>query len=78
MGTTVKARFSGGGLEPLEKLDLTEGQEVTVTILDPHAKKDADWLARTAGGWVGLADAEKLKNGVRESRMLTTRPEPHL
>jgi predicted DNA-binding antitoxin AbrB/MazE fold protein len=78
MDTTIKARFSGGVLEPLEKLELSEGQEVTVTILSWPLKRDADWLTRTAGGWEGLIDAERLKREVSESRMLTTRPEPRL
>jgi predicted DNA-binding antitoxin AbrB/MazE fold protein len=78
MGTTIKARFSGGVLEPLEKLELREGQEVTVTILSLPSKKDADWLTRTAGGWVGLIDAERLKQEINNSRLVTTRPEPRL
>ncbi len=78
MGTTIKARFSGGVLEPLEKLELREGEEVTVTILGLPPKSDPGWLGRTAGGWVGLIDAEKLKREVYESRLVTTRPEPRL
>ena len=78
MGTTIKARFSGGVLEPLEKLELREGQEVTVTILSLALKKDANWLARTAGGWAGLIDAERLKREVNESRSVMTRLEPRL
>jgi hypothetical protein len=50
VGTTIKARFSGGVLEPLEKLDLMEGQEVTVTLFSVPLKRDGDWLTRTAGG----------------------------
>ncbi len=32
--STIRARVRGGRLEPVEKLDLPEGQEVTITILD--------------------------------------------
>jgi len=78
VGTTIKARFSGGVLEPLEKLELREGQEVTVTIFVPALNTQSDWLARTAGGWAGLIDAEKLKEQVQESRLVTTRREPRL
>lgn len=78
MGTTIKARYSGGLLEPLERLDLTEGQEVTVTILNIPLIRDPDFLTGTAGGWAGLIDAEKLKREVNERRLLTTRPEPRL
>lgn len=78
MGTTVKARFTSGVLKPLEKLELREGEEVTLTILSGSTKKDPDWLRRTAAGWVGLIDAEKLKREVYESRLVTTRPGPRL
>ena len=78
MSTTIKARYSGGVLEPLEKLELTDGQEVTVTIFNLPLKRDADFLTCTAGGWAGLIDAERLKHEVNESRLVTTRPEPHL
>ena len=77
-GTTIKARFSGGVLEPLEKLELKEGEEVAVTIFSLPLKRDADFLTRTAGGWAGLIDAERLKREVNESRLVTTRPEPRL
>jgi hypothetical protein len=78
VGTTIKARFSGGVLEPLEKLELMEGQEVTVTIFSLPLKRDPDWLTRTAGGWAGLIDGERLKRDISESRLVTTRPEPRL
>ena len=78
VSTTIKARYSGGVLEPLEKLELREGQEVTVTIFSVPLMRDADFLTRTAGGWAGLIDAERLKREVNESRLVTTRPEPRL
>ncbi len=78
MGTTVKARFSNGVLQPLDNLGLKEGEEVMVTIEALPSKPDTDWLERTAGGWVGLVDAEELKRYINESRLLITRPEPRL
>ena len=78
MGTTIKARFSGGLLKPLEPLELNEGDEVTVTVVALPSKARKDWLERTAGGWVGLIDAEKLKREIYESRLVVTRPEPRL
>jgi len=74
---TIKARFSRGVLKPLEPVELSEGEEVTVTIAAPY-KRHADWLGRTAGGWAGFVDAEKLKRDIYESRSLITRPEPRL
>lgn len=69
MGTTVKARFSGDLLKPLEPLELKEGDEVTVTIVALPSKAHEDWLRRTAGGWVGLVNAEKLKREIHQSRL---------
>ncbi len=76
MGTTIKARFSNGVLRPLEKLELKEGEEVTITIVALPTRASEGWLERTAGGWVGLVDAAKLKREIYESRLLATRPEP--
>ncbi len=59
VSTTIKARYSGGILEPLERVELTEGQEVTVTIFSVPLTRDADFLTRTAGGWAGSIDAGK-------------------
>ncbi len=32
MTKTIKAKFTNGALKPLERLDLEEGQEVSITI----------------------------------------------
>jgi hypothetical protein len=77
MVTTVRARFSGGNLTPLDPLELKEGDEVTVTITDVATRPDPRWLDHTAGGWAGLVDADRLKREIYESRLLT-RPEPRL
>ncbi len=69
MATTIKARFSNGILKPLESLDLREGEEVMVTVRPAPATTEGDWLEKSAGGWVGLVDGEKLKREVYESRV---------
>ena len=33
MGKTIKARFSKGMIEPLEKVEIREGEENTINIL---------------------------------------------
>ena len=33
MSGTIRARVKGGDLEPMEKIDLSDGEEVTLTIL---------------------------------------------
>jgi predicted DNA-binding antitoxin AbrB/MazE fold protein len=73
---TIRARFIKGMIKPLEKIDLDEGKEITVTIraVRTHSKpKDA--LEATAGGWKGLVDAEKLKRNIYADRLIKTRPE---
>ena len=67
---TIKARFSRGVLRPLEPLELGEGAEATLTIVASPSEPHEDWLERTAGGWAGLIDAEKLKRDIYESRLL--------
>ena len=78
MATTFKARFSNGVLKPLESLDLREGEEVTVTVRSAPTATDDDWLEKTAGGWVGLIDGEKLKREIYESRLVSSRLQPRL
>lgn len=78
MGATIKARFSGGALRPLEPVALREGEEVTLTIATAASAASAAWLEHTAGGWAGLIDAEALKRNIYESRLLATRPEARL
>ncbi|RKY57588.1 MAG: hypothetical protein DRP95_06850, partial [Candidatus Latescibacterota bacterium] len=48
----IKARFFKGIIEPLEKLDLEEGEELKITI-SPISKKKSmiEALRRTFGGW---------------------------
>jgi len=73
---TIRGRFSRGFIEPLEKLELEEGKEITLTISDtPLFKKKSlvDALKATSGGWKGLIDAEKLKKDIYSERLISTR-----
>jgi len=78
MAGTIRARVKGGMLEPLEALNLPEGTEVTVTILDVPSARDVDAFRRSAGGWQGTIDAEELKRNIYADRMISTRPVPCL
>jgi len=49
MSGTVRARMKHGMLELLEKVDIPEGTEVSVTILETPRSKSADGLRRSAG-----------------------------
>jgi predicted DNA-binding antitoxin AbrB/MazE fold protein len=62
---TIKARFSKGKIEPLEKLDMAEGEELIVTISNKSSlAKNKDPLDSTFGGWIGLIDGEELKKNI--------------
>ena len=59
LGKTVRARYKGNRLvELLEPVDLEEGKEVGVTIIDFGGSADEEASRRAAGGWAGLVDVE--------------------
>ena len=79
MAREIKARFSKGKLEPLEEMDLEEGEEVIVII--PERSKGKGMLKAlraTAGGWKDSVDCEELKRSIYADRLISTRPEPEL
>lgn len=80
MPIEVRAVFHGGKIEPLEPLDLPDGEEILITITEPGRRKESllQALRATAGAWKGLVDAEKLKGQIYEDRLLSTRAEPRL
>ena len=65
-------------LELLETVDLPEGTEVSVTILETPTPRSGDGLRRSAGGWKGLVDAEQLIEHIYQDRLISTRPLPRL
>jgi predicted DNA-binding antitoxin AbrB/MazE fold protein len=78
MSNTVRARMTRGMLELLEKVDLAEGTEVTITILDEPSAGDREAFRRAAGGWKDTVDADTLINNIYASRLVATRPVPKL
>jgi predicted DNA-binding antitoxin AbrB/MazE fold protein len=78
MGKTVKARFSKGVIKPLEKVDIEEGKEITITIMEAPSKHKLDAFKKSAGAWKGTIDAEKLIENIYANRLLSTREEPRL
>jgi predicted DNA-binding antitoxin AbrB/MazE fold protein len=75
MQRTIKARYSKGKIEPLEKLDIEEGKELIVTISDKLTEaKGKDPLDSTFGGWTELIDAEGLKKNIYADRAVSSRP----
>ena len=76
MGKTIRARYSKGLIEPLEAVDVPDGMEISVTILDlPALPEGVDALEATAGGWKDLIDAEELKRNIYADRLAGNRPE---
>jgi predicted DNA-binding antitoxin AbrB/MazE fold protein len=78
MADTIRARVKAGMLELLEKIDLPEGTEVTVTIREESPDADREAFRRAAGGWKDTVDAEQLIKNIYESRLISTRPVPEL
>ena len=78
MSGTFRARVRAGMLELLEHIELPEGKEVSVTILDIPSPADREAFRRSAGGWKDTVDAEILINNIYESRLISTRPVPKL
>ena len=73
-----RARYTKGVLEPLEAIDLEEGEEVSVSIQKPSPKHDPEAMRAGAGGWVGQHDPEELKRMIYESRITGSREPPNL
>ncbi len=69
---TIKARSSKGKIEPLEKIDINEGKEISVTIMEIPFKARGDSFARSAGSWKGTIDADKLIENIYASGLLRT------
>jgi predicted DNA-binding antitoxin AbrB/MazE fold protein len=78
MAGTIRARVKGGMLELLDKVDLPEGKEVSVTILDVPSQEDKEAFRRSAGGWKGTVDADTLIKNIYADRLIATRPAPRL
>ena len=76
---TVRARMKHGHLELLEKVDIPEDVEVSVTIIDTRRTDDADAFKRSAGSWKGTVDADALIEQIYADRARPSdRPAPRL
>ena len=79
MSKTIKARFRNGVIEPLEEIELKEGEEFSLTIVRvPEISEDGDAFSESRGGWKGLIDCEELKRNIYADRLIHTRPEVKL
>ena len=71
MARSIKARFSKGIIKPLERLELEEGKELIVTITELSLVTAADSFERSAGGWRGTINAEKLTEDIYTDRLIS-------
>lgn len=78
VGRTIKAKFSKGVIEPMEAVDITEGKEIFITIIDIPFRAKEGAFKRAAGAWKGTVDAERLIRNIYADRLLSTREEPKL
>lgn len=67
MEKIIKAKFKKGVLEPLEKLNIEEGREISITIMDLPVK---DSFEKAAGSWKNLVDCEALLKDIYEGRKI--------
>lgn len=77
----IKAKYKNGTLELLEKVDLPEGAEVTISFEASDILYEEEKRRRflsAAGGWKDLLDCEQFLKDVYESRKIHTRPEVKL
>ena len=71
---TIRAKFTGGALKPLEPLDLEEGTEVIVSIEDSLPSDEVIRALRaTAGAWKGKHDPDELKRILYEAQFTGSR-----
>ncbi|MDH3601867.1 MAG: antitoxin family protein, partial [Candidatus Tectomicrobia bacterium] len=68
MSGTIRARMKCGQLELLEKVDLPEGREVSVTIIDTSEADDEEAFTRAAGSWKDTGDADALIEQIYANR----------
>jgi predicted DNA-binding antitoxin AbrB/MazE fold protein len=68
-----------GYLELLEKVDLPEGREVSITIIDTLTTDDVEAFERSAGSWTGTVDADAFIEQIyADRRRPSDRPVPRL
>lgn len=80
MEKIIRARYKRGLIEPLEKLELEEGEEVEITVSSlPGAGMAREALRATAGAWRETVDFDDLiKDIYRTRRLSAARPEVRL
>jgi len=66
MERTIRVKFSNGVIKPLERLDIEEGKELTITIKEAPEKEHA--FERAGGSWKGTLDFDEFIKDLYASR----------
>jgi len=74
---TFKARYKDGIIKPLEKVDIEDGTEITIALLEKKGI-DPNGLIRSFGGWKDTVDCDELLKNIYADRQISTRPEVKL
>jgi hypothetical protein len=70
--------MKGGIIEPLDRVDLPDGQDMMITILTPPSTTDREVFRRSAGRWHGTFDPQTLIDAIYADRLVSTRSAPAL
>jgi hypothetical protein len=77
MTQTIRARYHGGKLEPLEPLEVEEGKEVTITVIDAEPSVTVGHPPPgTAGSWAGNVPDDFEETVAADRRLASPREEP--
>ena len=70
MAKEIRARFSNGKIEPLESIDLKEGDELVISVKEAHPDREARRKAfhEAAGAWKGTLDFDAYLKDIKASR----------
>ena len=79
---TIRAKFTGGVLKPLERLDdIEEDSEVLITVdVEPALpnSNETNRFKSALGAWKGTHDPEELLRNIYSDRLTGSRPEPKI
>lgn len=78
MTITIRARMKGGIIEPLDRIDLPEGQDMMITILTPPSTTDREAFRHSAGRWQSTFEPQTLIDAIYADRLVSTRSAPAL
>jgi predicted DNA-binding antitoxin AbrB/MazE fold protein len=73
MTRIIRAKFYKGVIKPLEDLDLAEGKELSIAIMNLPPKPQKDTFENAAGKWKGTVNANTLIKNIYADRLIKTR-----